>query len=176
MSAISYTIRRSARTRALRIQVHPGGAVVVSAPHHASERAIDDFVKTHARWIAKASLRMAHYIRLPVSGRRDYLQYKEQARVFITQRVEKWNAHYGFTYQRIAIKDTKRLWGSCSRKGNLNFSYTLLFLPPELADYVVIHELCHLKEHNHAPRFWALVAQTMPHYKHLRRQLARYVR
>lgn len=156
--------------------VLPGGHVHVTAPHRETEARIDAFVQKHTAWIEKATVRMAQFKSLPVSGRRDYLTHKERARAFIIERTTYWNQFYRYEYGRISIKDTKRLWGSCSRKGNLNFSYTLLFLPRELADYVVVHELCHLKEHNHGPGFWALVVQTIPEYKKRRRELARYIR
>jgi predicted metal-dependent hydrolase len=67
-----------------------------------------------------------------------------------------YNEHYHFRYNRVSIKMQISRWGSCSRYGNLNFNYGLINLPQELADYVVVHELCHLKEMNHGPKFWAL--------------------
>ena len=73
-----------------------------------------------------------------------YLLHKEQARQDIKARLEHFNQFYNFTYNRVAIKDQRRCWGSCSSKGNLNFSYKLIFLPDCLRDYVVLHELCHL--------------------------------
>ncbi len=108
---------------------------------------------------------------LPRRHRFAYRKYKETARLLIKSRLEFFNAHYGLTYSRVAVKNHKRLWGSCSARGNLNFNYRLIFLPPELADYIIVHELCHLKELNHSPRFWALVAETFPHYKKMRASL-----
>ena len=173
---ITYTLRRSIKARSLRISVHPGGAVHVTVPHRESDAVVDAFIRKHEAWIHAASQKMSNFKKMPVSGRKDYLLHKEKARAFIESRVAHWNAYYGFQFNRIAIKDTKRLWGSCSRKGNLNFSYTLFFLPPELADYVVVHELCHLKEHNHGKGFWALVGTALPDFKLRRRELARFVR
>ncbi len=103
-----------------------------------------------------------------------YLTHKEAARALIRSRLEFFNTHYGFAYKRVAIKNQRRCWGSCSALGNLNFSYKLLFLPPGLSDYVIAHELCHLKELNHSPRFWALVAETMPDYEQRRALLKKY--
>lgn len=97
--------------------------------------------------------------------------YRRQARAIITERLAYWNSRYGFTYHRVAIKEQKTRWGSCSRKGNLNFNWRLLLAPLPILDYVVIHELCHLKEQNHAQRFWALVAQSCPDYRERRRWL-----
>ncbi len=94
-----------------------------------------------------------------------YLAHREIARATITARVQHFATEYGFEYGRIAIKDQKRCWGSCSAKQNLNFNYKLLFLPPELLDYIVVHELCHLRHLHHRPTFWEEVEKIMPEYR-----------
>jgi predicted metal-dependent hydrolase len=106
-------------------------------------------------------------------GRRDYLKYKEQARVLIIEKIESINKNLGVQYNRISIKNQKRSWGSCSRKRNLNFNYKILFLPERLQNYVIVHELAHLKEFNHSKNFWAVVAGIIPDHKALRKQLRR---
>lgn len=116
--------------------------VILTVPHHIQVNRIDTFLKKHTEWIERGIVRMRKFKSLPIANRRSYIAHKEEARMFITERVVYWNAFYNFKYNRIAIKNTTRVWGSCSRKGNLNFSYALLFLPRELADYVVVHELC----------------------------------
>ena len=100
-----------------------------------------------------------------------YLEHKEAARALIHSRIAHFNQHYGFTYNRVAIRNQRRCWGSCTSLKNLNFSYRLLFLPPELVDYIVVHELCHLAELNHSRAFWARVAETMPEYQKHRADL-----
>lgn len=172
---VSYTLKRSSRTMRMRLRVLPGGAVLVTAPLSHSAGEVDRFVMSHLAWIHGAVARMRNYVALPVRGRRAYLRHKEEARAHVWNRLTYWNAFYQFTHGRVAIRNTKRRWGSCSRKGNLNFSYGLLFLPSHLADYVIVHELCHVREHNHSPRFWALVAATLPDYAALRRELKRYM-
>ena len=94
-----------------------------------------------------------------------YTEHKEPARVLIHSRLEHWAPLCGVSYKRVAIRNPKRNWGSCSSLGNLNFSYKLLFLPTCLRDYIIVHELCHLKELNHSPKFWAEVEAVMPNYK-----------
>lgn len=100
-----------------------------------------------------------------------YYEHREIAREQITARVEKWNQQYGFAYNRIAIKNHQRRWGSCSSLGNLNFNYKLILLPPHLLDYVVVHELCHLQELHHGTSFWDTVAVALPHYRELVQEL-----
>ncbi len=102
-----------------------------------------------------------------------YVAHKERARVFINERLEYFNAHYQLQYKRVFIKNQKSCWGSCSANANLNFNYKLVFLPPHLADYVIIHELCHLAELNHSPAFWAHVAKACPDFAQHRNELRR---
>ena len=97
--------------------------------------------------------------------------YRRQAQTAFRARLEQLIKPYGFVYGRVSVKGQKSRWGSCSRQGNLNFNWRLLLAPPAVLDYVVIHELCHLKEMNHSARFWQLVARTCPDYATHRRWL-----
>ena len=101
-----------------------------------------------------------------------YQTYKEEARALVHARLTAFNAHYGFTYHRVTIRAQRSRWGSCSKKGTLNFNYAILFLPPDLCDAVIVHELCHLKEFNHGKAFWSLVAETIPDYLERKKKLA----
>ena len=87
-----------------------------------------------------------------------------------------FNTFYKLPLRKIFIKNLKSRWGSCSEKGNLNFNYKIIFLPPDVADYIVVHELCHIKEFNHSKNFWAEVAKTLPKYAALRKELRRLER
>lgn len=105
-----------------------------------------------------------------------YLQHKELARAFVHEKVAAFATVHGFTYGRIAIRNTKRSWGSCSELGNLNFNYKIIFLPEALAEYIIVHELCHLREFNHSPRFWAHMDEILPDHKERRRMLKKVER
>ena len=102
-----------------------------------------------------------------------YKLHKEAARKFVHERLVHFNQHYNFTYNKVAIRNQRSRWGSCSRKGNLNFNYRLVDIPSDLADSVIVHELCHLKEMNHSKAFWELVAETIPDHNARRHALAR---
>lgn len=109
-------------------------------------------------------------------NRRQYLQLREDARALVRTRLAHFNTFYNHPVGRLSIKNHKSRWGSCSSKGNLNFNYKIVLLPPEVADYVIVHELCHLVEFNHSPKFWALVSKTLPDHAHLRQTLRRIER
>lgn len=94
-----------------------------------------------------------------------------RARVLITARAEHWSDALGIPYGRIAIRSQRTRWGSCSAKGNLNFNWRLAAAPAAVLDYVVIHELCHLRELNHSRDFWEHVRAACPDYKSRRRWL-----
>ncbi len=174
MGEFDVEIREGRRgTRRLSLMVLPGGKAVVTVPRGAEAQAAA-FVASHQTWLVRARKKMAQAIALPVRSRESYRAHKEEVRAFVHTRLQHFNVHYQLRYERVAIKYTRRMWGSCSKKGNLNFNYALMHLPPHLADYIIVHELCHLKEHNHSPRFWALVAEMVPDYRVLRRELRRF--
>lgn len=100
-----------------------------------------------------------------------YLEHKDVARVFVQNRLEFWNEHYKLKYGRVSIRNQRSRWGSCSSKGNLNFNYKIVLIPPHLADYIIIHELCHLKVFNHSKAFWDLVTEKAPNYLELTSEL-----
>ena len=100
-----------------------------------------------------------------------YLEQKEDARKLVLDRLEYWNKHYNFKYSRVSIRNQRSRWGSCSSKGNLNFNFRIVTLPPHLSDYIIVHELCHLGQMNHSQKFWDLVGRTLPNYEELMLEL-----
>ncbi|MFH0912247.1 MAG: M48 family metallopeptidase [Patescibacteria group bacterium] len=104
-------------------------------------------------------------------NRVEFLANKELARSLVRERIDYFNQNYDFAVNRISIRNQRCRWGSCSRKGNLNFNYRIVLLSPKVADYIIVHELCHLGEFNHSKKFWNLVAKTIPDYTTIRKQL-----
>jgi predicted metal-dependent hydrolase len=109
--------------------------------------------------------------RRPTSITKHYLAHKEQARAVVKKKLEYWNQFYNLEFKRVAIRNTRRSWGSCTSLKNLNFSYRLIFLPEHLQDYIIVHELCHLQELHHKDSFWLLVGEQMPDYTERIREL-----
>jgi hypothetical protein len=91
-----------------------------------------------------------------------YRARKEEARLLVRARLAYWRSVHPFEHGMVRIKNQRRAWGSCSSKRNLNFNWRLVALPPELADYVILHELCHTVHFNHSADFWALLTSLAP--------------
>ncbi|MCE9628610.1 MAG: M48 family metallopeptidase [Candidatus Vogelbacteria bacterium] len=158
--------------------------MLVTVPWRVPLRLAEKFVADKQDWIKRqveiSHNRLAEAEKLglpkrltPTEKKKHYLSHKEQVRKNIVKRVAELNENYGFKYGAISIRNQSTRWGSCSKKGNLNFNYKVGLLPQSLSDYVIVHELCHLKEFNHSSRFWLLVAETIPDYLVLRRELQR---
>jgi hypothetical protein len=96
---------------------------------------------------------------------------RESARALVHARLAHFNQFYQLQYNKVFIKNQRTRWGSCSSNRNLNFNYRIITLAPELQDYLVVHELCHLQEFNHSQAFWDLVALQISNYETLRTQL-----
>ena len=157
----------------MRLMVRDDGHVLVTAPIHVSKKRLDAFVEDQKAWIED---KLAIINRKPKSdlteySKEHYAAHKKQALELAQRKVKYWNAYLHFEYKKISVKSMRTRWGSCTSQGNLNFSYKILFLAEELQNYLIVHELCHLKEMNHLPRFWALVAGALPNHKELRKRL-----
>jgi predicted metal-dependent hydrolase len=100
-----------------------------------------------------------------------YLKNKAKTLEIVNKKLKQFNLVYNFKYNRVTIRNQSSRWGSCSTHGNLNFNYRLGLIGDRLADYVVVHELCHLGEFNHSKDFWKLVERTIPDYESRRREL-----
>lgn len=176
---LSYEIRESVRAQSARITVHPDGRVVVTKPRRVSEVQIQKFVEAHTDWIErrqKSFLKRGTPIALPMPRKNSkaYEALRARARTLARERLEYFNTFYNFLYTSISIRDQKTRWGSCSKTGSLSFNLRIALLPPELADYVIVHELCHTREHNHSEKFWAQVERSLPNWKLLRKKLHTY--
>ncbi len=167
---IDYTVKRSTRARTMRLAIYPDGNVVVTAPRFFALQAIEDFVMKHSTWVRTKveETRGRSILRI---RRADIPNLKKQALLLAIQRAEYYAALYGVTYKKISIRAQKSRWGSCSERGNLSFNYKIAVLDPYVADYIIVHEICHLKQFDHSKAFWALVAEQFPDHQELRLKL-----
>ena len=163
-------IRSKRKTVAL--EIRPDLSVLVRAPYWMADWQIRKFVDEKSDWLyahlremeQKQKLEAARPKAAPLNPGELQVLADEALRV-IPERVQFYAPVVGVTYGRITIRNQRTRWGSCSAKGNLNFNCLLMKAPPEVLDYVVIHELCHLKEMNHSKAFWDEVGKVMPEYE-----------
>jgi len=175
ISNINYKVKKSKQAKYLRLTIYPDASVVLTVPWWTPKFLYTKFIQSKQGWILE-QLKKIKVVKIDnVKKREDYLNNKEKAREIILTRLRELNKFYNYTYKKVAIRDQKTRWGSCSSKGNLNFNYKLLFLDKESLDYIIVHELCHLEEMNHSFRFWALVERVVPEHKRIRRKLKKQV-
>lgn len=170
---IRYAIKTSDRAQRLRLAVYADGSVVVTKPVLTSGADVKKFVEYKKEWIER-KLEFNHTLPIPelrTTSQRHFLAHKNQAQQLVEGKVLPWSKKLRVIYHQVAVKRLKARWGSCSGNGNLSFNYKILFLPPDLQDYLIVHELCHLKEMNHSPKFWKWVASAMPHYADLKKMI-----
>lgn len=170
---VEYEIRRNKRSKNIKLSIYSTGRIVVSAPILLPKFLIDAFVNSKQDWIVKKleSVTKKLLNSPKIFTQKDFIDNKKKALELVKLKLIKFNQYYQFDYNTVIVRDQKTRWGSCSSKRNLNFNYKILFLREELQDYIVVHELCHLREMNHSSRFWDLVANTLPNYKLLRKEL-----
>ena len=161
---ISYTIIRSAR-RTMALEVTHDGKVLVRAPYLASNESIYTFVAKKSEWVKSHLAKRINEAAEEKFTREEIEALADKALSVIPPKVKAFAQKMGVSYGGITIRNQLTRWGSCSSKNNLNFNCLLMLVPEEVLDYVLIHELCHLKEMNHSKKFWAEVEKYMPNYK-----------
>jgi predicted metal-dependent hydrolase len=174
---IDYDLKVSKRAKYMRLAVHHDGRCIVTTPRGVSQSIIERFLIQKSAWIISKIEYFLNFKGIIFKSRKeerdDYLKYKDAAFKIVKDRIEYFNKFYNHKWNKIFIKNQKTRWGSCSRKGNLNFNYKIALLPSKSADYIIIHELCHLGEFNHSHKFWELVSIAMPDYKEVRSDIKR---
>lgn len=170
---ISYTLKKSRRAGRVRLAVYCDGSVVVTSPVGVQQSIIEKFIIDKKQWVLD-KIRFFKSIdskAVRIFSRKDYLENKDKALALVSERVEFYNKIYNFSFNKISIKNHKTRWGSCSFRQNLNLNYKILFLNAKLLDYIIVHEMCHLKEFNHSKSFWMLVEKALPDYLEIKKEL-----
>ena len=167
-----YQLIRSKR-KTISVQVTREGKVIVRAPLFSTDRQIAKFAAEHEEWVNE---KLEETVGRDRISTREYTPaevrlYKKRAQGIISRRVAHYAGIMDVDYGQITIRDQKSRWGSCSDKCNLNFSWRLILMPIEVMDYIVVHELAHLKEMNHSKDFWAEVEKVLPDYEIQRKWL-----
>jgi len=161
-------IRSNRKTLAL--EISSDASLIIRSPRLMPVFLINNFIKQKQTWINKKQklikARNQKKSQMPI-----FKIIKKQVLKKISERVKYYSSLADLKYQKINITSAQKRWGSCSAQNNLNFPQRLALAPNKVIDYVVVHELCHIKEKNHSKNFWQEVAKIMPEYKIHRRWL-----
>ncbi len=163
------------KRKTLAISVSADGRIVVRAPFGTSERYIEEAVEKHRQWIENA-LRKAEErsaVRKEASPEEEKA-LRKQAKEVIPLKVQHFSALAGVTPSRITVTGARTRFGSCSGKNSISFSFYLMRYPEEAIDYVVVHELCHIRHHNHSKEFYKEIEKILPDYKEREKLLRTY--
>lgn len=166
---VTYLVRRSRRAKRMRLAVYCDGNFVVTLPRGLNETTAKRYIVKKSKWVLSKLdfFKNASLSKTFKLTSEDYIKHKETALQITSERIGYFNKIYGHKFNKVAIKNQRTRWGSCSKKRNLNFNFKIALLPFDLRDYIIVHELCHLKEFNHSARFWNLVCKTIPNYKEI---------
>ena len=162
MKQSNITVIRSDR-KTVSAQVLAGGKVLVRCPKKMTEQEILRFLDKHKRWLSKRIAQNSDA--QPPFTPEQVDEYVKKAKNLVPTVTAAYARIMGVQVHKITIRRQRTRWGSCSSKGNLNFNCLLAAVPFPVMEYVVVHELCHLKQMNHSPAFWAQVERILPDYK-----------
>ena len=160
-----YTLIRSAR-KTLALEVSREGEIIVRAPNRARARDIERFIEAHEEWLEKALARQKERLeKYPEPTEAEEKQLKAAAKEVLPPKVEKYAALMGVVPTGVKITGAEKRFGSCSGKNSLCFSWRLMRYPEAAIDYVVVHELAHIKHKNHGKEFYKFIESVLPDYK-----------
>ena len=154
--------RKSTRSRRVSIRVHPVKGVSVSVPYMVPYAAAIAFFKLKRDWVLETLRRQKDRMKdVPVATPGEVEALRRQAKAELPLRLAELASRYGFTYNKVTIKHNSTNWGSCSTRGNINLNLNIVRLPHPLRDYILLHELCHLKHHDHSRAFHLLLEHVL---------------
>ena len=157
--------RKSMRSRNISIRVHPAKGVSVTVPSMLPYAAARLFFEARRDWILQTMAKQKEQQRnVHVATPEEIESLRRQAKAVLPARLAELASRYGFTYNRVTIKHNATNWGSCSSKGNINLNLTIMRLPRVLQDYVLLHELCHLRHQDHGHGFHLLLEHVLTDY------------
>jgi len=159
------------RARRYILRVRPDGTLRVTIPRGGSRSEAIAFVGRHLAWVTKERERVREQ-RASLTPERE-AELRRLASEQLIPRLRELAAQHGLTVGPVSIRNQRSRWGSCSQNGAISLNYRLVLMPPAVADYVLIHELMHLQQQNHGPRFWRLVERACPDYRESERWLRR---
>ena len=168
-----YELIRS-RRRTLALEITADCRLLVRAPMRCSQARIDAFVAAHAAWIAShmAAQRERAAHRPPAPTEEEIAALKSRAQAELPGLVARWSEAMGVRPTGLKVTAARKRYGSCSGKNSLCFSCFLMNCPPEAVELVVVHELCHIREKNHGPGFYALLERYLPDWRERKKLLA----
>lgn len=154
--------RKSTRSRRVSIRVHPLKGVSVSVPYMVPYAAAMAFFKLKRDWVLETLHRQKDRLKdTPVASSSEIEAFRRQAKAELPPRLAELASRYGFLYNKVTIKHNSTNWGSCSTRGNINLNLNIVRLPHVLRDYVLLHELCHLRHHDHSHAFHLLLEHVL---------------
>lgn len=168
---MQYSIIYSNR-KSIAICVKTDGSIVVKSPRYVSQKVINDFVNEKEAWIEEARNKVLTSLnnKIVIDYQKE-MELKEKALDIIAKKVTYYSKIMGVKPSKIVIGNAKSYWGYCDIKNNINFSWRLMLASDKAIDYVVLHELTHIKHHNHSKEFWSDVEKFIPDYKILNQEL-----
>ena len=156
------TFKKSVRSRSISIRVHPVKGVTVSVPYIVPFAVARIFFEARRGWILETMAKQKErYKDVKVASPDEVEALRRQAKRELPPRLAEFAERYGFTYNRVTIKHNATNWGSCSGKGNINLNLNIVRLPKVLQDYVLLHELCHLRHQDHGQGFHLLLEHVL---------------
>lgn len=161
-------MRAHARAKHVTIRLRPQGGVRVSYPARMDPRRARAFAREKSDWILRAiqtQKQKACLFPENIGTQEHYQAHKEEAKKMLSDMVIAWATRMNVSVSSVSIRNQRTRWGSCSSHGSIQLNYRLLFIPRDLAEYVVVHELCHRVHMNHSTAFWRLVETHIPDYK-----------
>jgi predicted metal-dependent hydrolase len=156
------TFRKSVRSRSISIRVHPVKGISVSVPYIVPYAAAMAFFQTRRGWVLETMAKQKERFKdVTVPTGEEIEELRRRAKKELPPRLAEFASRYGFLYNRVAIKHNATNWGSCSARGNINLNLSIVRLPKVLQDYVLLHELCHLRHHDHGHGFHLLLEHVL---------------